>query len=489
MRCSTRRGQRLMARLAVFAGGASLDAVAAVCQALGDLGVDALDGVESLLDKSLLYRDRASPGGAEAEEARPRVAMLETIRAYAWEQLAVHGETEAARQAQATYYMGLAERAEAHLTGPEQAAWLVVLDADGDNLRAALAWSAERDPDALLRLANALARYWYMRGQATEGRAWLATALGRASESGVASPAYATALYAAGHLAREQGDLAAARGLFERGVALYESLEDKTGLAALLTALAGVTHEQGDHARAMALHARAIGLARARGERRHLALALTSLGVARQEQGDYAGALPLHEESLAIARDVDSTQDIAAALGNLGLLHRERGDFARAMACYEESLAMAQGSGNKGVIAIALNNMGDIMHEQGDDARAAELLTRSLDLYVEVGGRWGVAYALEGLAAVAASGGQLGLGRAARLYGAAASLRSALGAPLPPNERPRHARAIGRLQDLMGQPRFDVAFAAGGALTMEQAVDEALEDLPHPSTSAVERRG
>ncbi len=375
--------QRLMARLSVFAGGATLDAVAAVCQALGDLGIDALDGLESLLDKSLLYRDRANPGGAEAEEAKPRVAMLETIRAYAWEQLAAHGETEAARRTHATYYMGLAERAEAYLTGPEQAAWLAVLDVDGDNLRAALAWSAEhkRDSDALPRLANALARYWYMRGQATEGRAWLATALERASESAVASPAYATALYAAGHLAREQGGRQAARGLFERGVALYESLEDKTGLAALLTALAGVTHEQGGHARAMALHARAIGLARARGERRYLALALTSLGVARQEQGDYAGALPLHEESLAIARDVDSMQDVAAALGNLGLLHRERGDFARAMACYEESLAMAQGSGNKGVIAIALNNMGDVMHEQGDDARATELLAQSLALY------------------------------------------------------------------------------------------------------------
>ncbi len=98
-----------------------------------------------------------------------------------------------------------------------------------------------------------------------------------------------------------------------------------------------------------------------------------------------------------------------------------------------------------------------------------------------------MAYALEGLAAVAASGGQPA--RAARLYGAAASLRLALGAPLPPNERPRHERAVSRPRDLMGQLQFDEAFAAGGALTMEQAVDEALADLPHPSTSAVERRG
>jgi len=478
--------QQLMARLAVFAGGATLDAAAAVCLSLGDLGVDALDGLESLLDKSLLYRDRARPKSeGEAEGAAPRVAMLETIRAYAWEQLAAHGEAEAARRAHAAYYTALAERAEAYLTGPEQAAWLAALDADGDNLRAALAWCAERDPEALLRLANALARYWHTRGQATEGRAWLATALERAA--GIASLACTTALYAAGQLARAQGDLADARGLFERGVALYESLEDKTGLAALLTALAGVAHEQGDHASVVALHEQGIRLARARGERRHLASALTNLGVARQEQGDYAGALPLHEESLAIAREIDARQAIAITLGNLGLLHRERGDFARAMACYDECLTIAQGSGNKSVIAIALNNMGDIIHEQGDDARAAELLARSLALYIEAGSRWGVAYALEGLAAVAASGGQPE--RAARLYGAAASLRLVLGAPLPPNERSRHERAVGRPRDLMGQPRFDAAFAAGGALTMEQAVDEALAGLPHRSTSAVERRG
>jgi len=479
--------QRLMARLAVFAGGASLDAVATVCSSMGDLGIDALDGLESLLDKSLLYRDRVSPAREEAEEARPRVAMLETIRAYAWEQLAAFGEMEGARRAHATYYTALAERAETYLTGPKQAVWLAILDADGDNLRAALAWSAERDSDALLRLANALARYWHMRGQATEGRAWLTTTLERASQSGVVSPACATALYAAGHLARAQGDLTAARRLFERGVALYEVWEDKTGLAALLTALAGVAHEQGDDASVVALHEQGIRLARARGERRHLAIALTNLGVARQEQGDYAAALPLHEESLTIARELDATRDIAAALGNLGLLHRERGNFARAMACYEECLTIAQGSGDKSVIAIALNNIGDVMREQGDDARATELLARSLALYVEVGSRWGVAYALEGLAAVAASGGQPG--RAARLYGAAASLRQALGAPLPPNERPRHERAVGRPRDLMGQSRFDAAFAAGGALTMDQAVDEALADLPYPSTSVVERRG
>ena len=481
--------QRLMARLAVFAGGATLEAVVAICLSLGDLGLDVADGLESLLDKSLLYRDRVSPevGGEEAEEAQPRVAMLETIRAYAWEQLAAHGEAEAALQAHATYYIAQAERAEAYLTGPEQASWLAVLDVDGDNLRAALAWSAERDSDALLRLANALGRYWYMRGQATEGRAWLATALERASEAAVASPAYATALYAAGHLARAQGDLADARRLFERGVALYEAWEDKAGLVALLTALAGVAHEQGDHASAVALHEQSIRLARARGERRPLVNALTSLGVARQEQGDYAGALPLHEESLAIARELDARQGIAVALGNLGLLHREQGDFARAMACYDECLTIAQGSGDKSVIAIALNNMGDIMREQGDDARATELLARSLSLYVEAGARWGVAYALEGLAAVAAQGGQPA--RAARLYGAAASLRQALGAPLPPNERPRYERAISHLRDLMGQLQFDAAFAAGGALTMEQAVDEALAGPPYPSTSVVERRG
>ncbi len=458
--------QRLFARLAVFAGSAALDAVEAVCDAAGDLKIDALDGLESLLNKSLLRR-------AAVESPDPRVVMLETMRAYAWEQLAARGETEQTRQAHADYYVALAEEAEPHLIGPEQVTWLARLEAEHDNLRAALAWVSERDSDRLARLTGTLDRFWAMRGHITEGRVWLDIALERAAPE---SPHYARVLRAAGLLAKAQGDYHTARHLFERGIAVYEALGDKRNLASLITVLALLVHEQGDTAYAATLHEQSIGVARELGETHDAAIALSHLAVVKQEQGDYAGALPLHEKSVSILRATGDKKGLAVTLGNQGLLYREMGDIERATALCHEVLDIMQELGDKGSTAIALNNLGDLLHERGDDVRAAETLTESLVLYRELGLRWGFAYALEGLATVSTAVGQPV--RAARLFGAATALRASLGMPRPHSERVRYERTVLRAQALLGQERFDDAFAAGEALSVEQAIHEALTSTP-----------
>jgi predicted ATPase len=155
--------QRLFARLGVFVGGCTLEAAEAVCNAAGEGPLDVLEGIEALLDKSLLHR-------AEGPGDEPRVGMLETIREYAWERLAQRGEAETVQCAHAAYYLALAEEAAPQPFGATEMAWLDRLEREHDNLRAALAWYAQRCAETGLRLAGHLAHFWALRGYVTEGR-------------------------------------------------------------------------------------------------------------------------------------------------------------------------------------------------------------------------------------------------------------------------------------------------------------------------------
>lgn len=169
--------------------------------------------------------------------------------------------------------------------------------------------------------------------------------------------------------------------------------------------------------------------------RRGIAISLNNLGNVLYEVGDYVGARALHEESLAIKRELGDRSGVGTSLNNLGNLACEEGEFASARALHEEGLA--------------------IDHELGD--------------------RWGIAFALEGLAAVVAVLGKSL--RAARIWGAAERLREEIGAPLPPNERPRYGRrvAVARAA-LRDDAAFDSAWQEGRALTIEQAIALALSE-------------
>jgi predicted ATPase len=172
----TAQEQRLFQRLSVFVGGCEFSAIEAVCAAL-DAGADhVLEGVASLLDKSLLHQ-------IEQERTEPRLRMLETIREYGLECLAVNGEGEVIRQAQARYYVALAEKAEPELAGPQQVGWLERLEWEYDNVRAVLGWLLEQGEtnqsksEMALRLAGALRRFWEVRGHWSEGWSFLGRSL------------------------------------------------------------------------------------------------------------------------------------------------------------------------------------------------------------------------------------------------------------------------------------------------------------------------
>ncbi len=425
--------QALFRRLAVFIGGFTLEAAEAVANAVGNLGIDPFDGVCSLADKSLLRHEDGPTG-------EPRYAMLETVREFALERLAASGEEGATRDAHARHFLALAERVAPALFGPDQASCLGRLETEHANLRAALGWMLERyDPDSGVRLAGYLVQFWYTRGHLAEGRAWLEQALARSS--GRTSPDRLDVLKAAGVLAEAQGDQPRAAAHYEEALGLARQLGNEFAIAFSLHGLASVAYDQGDVPRATALY----------------------------------------EEALGRFRQLDRPRGIAASLSHLGAVAHEQGDLPRAAELHAEAAALFREGGHRPGVAGALTALGTVAEDQGDYERAAAFHSEALALAEELGDRLGIADVLGNLSAVARHWEARPV-RAARLLGAAAALREAIGVVPPPFDHARHDRVETAVRAALGETTFRVAWAAGRALPLEEAVAEALALAAEPLT-------
>ena len=381
----------LLRRLAVFAGGWTLDAAAAVC---ADIQPDdevteraVLDLLARLAHKSLLVV--ASEGG------EARYSLLEMVRQYGCERLEAAGETRTLRERRLDYYLTLAEGAGVGRAGADPGR----LEAERDNLHAALqsAWESE-DLARALRLCLALCRYWELRGYLGEGRRWL----GLLCDAGDAVPAdgRARALNAAGNLAYRQGDYKEAMRLLEEGVALRRASGDRTGLAMSLNNLGLVAHEQGAYARAQALFDESLALKQEAGDARGVAHSLTNLGRVAHRQGDLARAAELHARGLALLREVDDRHSLARSLHNLAEVVHQQGDEGRAGALLEESAALKRELGDRQGLAASLHLLGTITARRGEHRRAEALLTESLEISRALDDRQGIAATSQALAAL-----------------------------------------------------------------------------------------
>ncbi len=440
--------QALFRRLCVFAGGCTLEAVEFVCMSPQVLEGDLLDWLEALVDKNLLRPVVGNHAGASAKAGtdpatgmetrgaeKARFGMLETVREYGLDQLAAHGEDAPARARHAAYYVALAETAEPALTGPEQGAWLARLEAEQDNLWAALEWArASGDGTTGLRLAAALWRYWHIRGFVRDGRAWLEGALASAPSSQARPSLRARALNGAGNLASQQDEYARAEALHEEALALRREAGDTLGVAA----------------------------------------SLNNLGLVAQEKDEYERAEALHGEALALDRALGDTFGIAASLSNLGDVARQRLDNARARALYDECLTLFQELGDRRGVPITLQSLGDLAARRGDDAGALELYRQSLALRQELGDWTGSIECLEGIAGVAGKQGRPR--QAAEILAAAAARRAIMGAALPPVGRAALDRAAAGARAALGDASFAAAWAAGETLSLEQAIAYAYEE-------------
>ncbi len=406
----------LFRRLAVFVGGRSLEAIEAVCTPEGD---DTMGLVDSLVRKNLL---KGLPGA----DGEPRIFMLETIQEFAAEKLEESGEVEQVRQAHARYFLTLAQEGEVALRGPEQARWLVLLETEHDNFRAALRWAGEYDPDLGLELASALYPFWDLRSYLVEGRAWLEVALDRGGEQPWALRA--KALNAAGVLARMQGDTAASHALLGECLSLYQRLGEREKIAAILNNLAITAENQLDLAAARDFFERALSAYRQAGARWGEASVLNNLGNVVSAQDGPEAARPLFEASLGLFRELGDARSVAMTLGNLGQTDLEQGDHVRAGPLLREATAT--------------------LWQLGDSASTL--------------------YLLELTAANLTYAGEAG--RAAQLYGATTTLRETTGIPLEAADQGRYNNDLAATQRALSREAWDEAYAAGGLLTLEAAV-------------------
>jgi predicted ATPase/DNA-binding SARP family transcriptional activator len=426
--------RRLFRRLAVFASGSMLEAVHAVCGdgALPDEAV--LEGLASLLEKSLLLR-------RERPDDEPRFAMLETIQAFAREQMEASGEAETLRARHAHHYLSLAEQAEPELLGQRQAYWLARLETELDNLRVALRRTTDRaDAETAQRLAAALTSFWYTRGYLTEGRQWLSEAL--AVDDRAATLWRAKALYGAGALAWRQSEYGEAQRLGAGSLAILRGLD----------------------------------------EPRWRARVLNLLGTVATQQGDYVRAEPLFEESALLQRELGNEAGLAVVLGNLGEIARARGDSPRAAVLYEECLALARTAGNQVLIGNVLANLGLAAHHAGERVRAASLFCESLRAQRGSGDRYGVAYMLGFLGSVAGAEGRPA--RAARLFGAGEALFDQLGTHVEPTDRARYDEGLAAARQQLDEREWQHAWEEGQAMSAEQAIGYALDGTAEPGGGA-----
>jgi non-specific serine/threonine protein kinase len=454
--------RRLFRRLAVFAGGCTLAAAEAVAP---DPGAASFDLVAALVDKSLLQPEAA--GGDE-----PRFAMLETVREYALEQLGAAGEATEAHRAHAGWFRALAERAEPGLRGPDQQHWRDVLEADLDNLRAALGWTLHADDpgdaDQGVLLVGALWYFWFQRGLTGEARRWLALALARAPQG----RPRAQALLGAGTLAWRQGDLAAARTLLEESAVLWRGQDDPGGLAEALHVLGHVRFDQRDHLAARTLFEESLQAYRRAGDTTGSLPLLGDLGLVAYHEGADAAADGILRESLALYREHGLKDRVAGALNLLGDLAQLAGDHELAGARYQESLAVWRELRGTPGIASALHKLGQVSRSTHDLVTARARLAESLALQRDLGNRQGVAECLAALGGTATASGHPE--RAARLFAASSALLASIGVPLAPVDQAALARDLDAARGRLGAAAWERAWAEGLALSGEEAVALAL---------------
>jgi predicted ATPase/class 3 adenylate cyclase len=456
----------LFARLGVFVGGWALEAAEAIC---GEgLPFDVLDGLESLLDKSLI-RYAESAGG------EMRFTMLETIREYAGERLGQSDDDDAIQKRHTAYYLNWAEQFMALIAQQGLAAAVSRTNEEHDNLRAALGRSLEAgDAETALRMCMGLWEFWSYFGHTTEGRRWLERAFENPGD--LPGEVRAGGLKARGNLAWAQGDNEEARRHYEESLALYRELDDRDGISACLNNLANIASEAGDYALARRQYEESLALYAEMGSKTGVATAVGNLAHLACKQGDFALSRRYAEQALTLAREMGHEGEpyVAWMLLQLGRLARAEDDDAQAQALLEESEALCREADFAQILAQALTERGRLAIQQGDPARARECLRESLTILREIEAKLEIAIALTAAASLATA--QSHVEQAVRLFGAAEALFEAIHVVIPPTERGEIDGYLAPIHGELAPAAFDALWAEGQAMSWEEAITYALRE-------------
>jgi predicted ATPase/class 3 adenylate cyclase len=466
--------RRLLRRLSVFAGGWTLEAAEAVTPT-GDPGEpapDLLDGLTRLADRSLLTIQRTQT---------TRYGMLETIRQYARDQLVESGESERVRDAHLAWVVDLATRAEPHVRGPESMRWFVRLDAESDNIRAAMEWAFEFDPESAIRICALLLQYWSSRNPSGEVLGWLERAAeagrrvrdrGSLSRERAAWVARGLSVAAFGWSLWATGD--AAEQWAAEGLALAREADDQTAILEGVTAL-GIARAFRGHTSPADLEAwrsEFMPLATAQGSWWRIAFIEASTAFVGQSEGSDTIEQRLEQARVAALRSRDpNTQAYVAAIH--GSFAARSGDLAGARRWYGEALAAYEELGSRRFQLITRSDLAHALRRAGQPDEAETEYRRTIVGWLHEGARGALANQLEAFAFIAVDRGEID--RAARILGAAEALRTAADAVMFPHEQREYDAAVGRLWASGDARQIDAAWSAGRELSAQAAVDLALE--------------
>jgi predicted ATPase/tRNA A-37 threonylcarbamoyl transferase component Bud32 len=451
-------------RLAVFAGGFTLEAAQAVIDPFATLGVPVEEALSALADKSLLHV-------REPLDGEPRFSMLETLREYALEKLAGSGEHDRAHRAHAAYFLVLAEEGSAALVSSGQTAWLKRLETEHGNFRVALAWlTARGEAEWGLRLALALFHFWERGEHLAEGRRRLEALLDL--ESTRAIPAQrARASFAAGVLASMQRDLEHGKLLHRQCLDIYRELGDRRGVVVSLVALANQHVAADDYDGARSLLEQSLAVWQELGDRAGFARSLSNLASVARGQGRFDEARSLCQRAAELFERVGDRLSRAWAVDHEGDAARDGADLPAAEGLYREALAAFRELGDRWGIGSSLADLGAMARDRGEYDTARRMYADALESFVALEHGRGIARVLESLACLSADEGQDV--RAVRLAAAAAALRDRVGAPPPPTTEAELGSSLKALRERLGAETARAAWLEGAAMSVEEAIEVA----------------
>ena len=417
--------QHLLNRLSVFQGGRTIEAIEMVCDS--GLSLAVLDGLESLLNKNLLFAKDGRTG-------ETRLHMLETIQEYARESLARNGQTDVFKTQHALYFVDLAERAEAEFHGYREAYWIVRLTDELDNIRTALNWALDDgDVEIGARLVAALRDYWYYKGVLSESAAWIERAL--ASPGKIAPAIQAKTFNAASLITFARGDFAEGTRLACQALALARDIMDVEACAWA-----------------------------------HLFISIYSMA----SDGQIKEGSKHAEEGLRLFRELDHKGGIVLGLNTRGELARLVGDYDRAGQLYKECQMLSKELGNKHQEGISSANLSYIAYHEGNYNQAIAYGQKALSLLQSLRLDHAIAIVLAMITGPICANGNPQ--RAARLLAASQAQLEIIGASIKPQDMIEIDRFEEAARAQLGAAEFEEACAEGRAMTMKQALAEALEE-------------
>jgi predicted ATPase/Tfp pilus assembly protein PilF len=456
--------QQLFRRLAVFAGGCTLESAETVCDTGTDL--DVLSGIEALVSKNLVRL-------VEVSNAEPRYQMLQIVREYALEKLLASPEGEEFLNKYAYHFLGIAEQWQPQSAGMNQKQIFETIQLEYANFSAVLDFAISRDSAKVaLQLCRKLSFFWLVRGYWSAGLSYMERSLGLA---GATDPELRTGVLSlSAVLVNNQGNADRAIELMEECLAIYRATGNKPAIIRTINNLAGILLQKGNYARSKELLLENIALSRELNQTASIAVSLNSLGTIARDEEDTALAEKYYEESLNLYRELGNKRGVSLVLNNLGGIFYKRKSYDQARVYFGQMLELCKELGDKPGLLSATYNLGEVAVAEEDFEQAEALLKTSLKMAQDLNDLAITADILKSLGYAALA--ERRLERAIRLLAFAQKFRQTYKLFLPPAVQKRHDEAVARLQANLDGAIFKVEWLAGELMAQPEAIAYALEN-------------